>query len=90
MFLLGTVHKRVRSQGGRGCPFCEQGDSLDAEVRTFWCKKASNYSKYMVCPHEKGWANADKMEEEQFFAILWGVLFWTAPYMFQVTTIFLI
>jgi len=23
--------------------FCEQGGSLDADVRTFWCKKTSHF-----------------------------------------------
>jgi len=25
--------------------------SSHAEVRTFWCKKASDFSKFMVCPY---------------------------------------
>jgi len=34
--------------------FCGQGGSLDADVRTFWCKTSYDFSKFMVYPHEQG------------------------------------
>jgi len=40
--------KDVRSQGVRGCPvrtFFGQGVYLRYDVRTFWCKKTSDFSK---------------------------------------------
>jgi len=53
-----SVHKDVRSQGGRGFVQFghiyrqEGGDSSDADIRTFWYKP-SNFSKFIVCPHGK-------------------------------------
>jgi len=34
--------------------FFGQERSSDADVRIFWCKKASDFSKFMVCPHRQG------------------------------------
>jgi len=32
-----------------------RGGISDADVRTLWCKKTSDFSKFMVCPHgQKG------------------------------------
>jgi len=39
---LGAIHKNVRSDGDGGpqCGhFSDKGDSSDADVCTFWCKK---------------------------------------------------
>jgi len=41
----------------------EKGRSPDADVHTFWCKKSSYLSKFIVCPHgQEGWGlkSADK------------------------------
>jgi len=48
----GLSIKDVRTQGGLSS--ADKGGSLDADVRTFWCKKTSDSSKFMVCPHEQG------------------------------------
>jgi len=62
--------KDVRGQGGRGL---SSADILrtDMDVRSFWCKKTSDLSKFMVCPHEQGGLKqcghfADKREGVNF------------------------
>jgi len=44
--------KDVRSEGG--FVQCGQGGSSDADVRTLWRKKTSDFSKFMMCPHGQG------------------------------------
>jgi len=52
--------------------------SSDAVVRTFWCKKTPDFSKFMVCPHRQRELSqrgqfADKWGRGgEFFAILCG------------------
>jgi len=53
---LGTLHKRLpKSWGFVQCGhFSDKGVSSDADVRTIWCKKTLDFSKFMVCPHGQG------------------------------------
>jgi len=52
--------------------------SLGADARTFWCKKTSDFSKFLVCPHGQGRGGGvsqcgyfvDKERGGKFFAIL--------------------
>jgi len=54
--ILGAVHKRfaVEEDGGLFSADKGEGDSLDADVRTFWCKKLGNFSKFMCVRTDKG------------------------------------
>jgi len=53
----GLSIKDVRNQGG--------GGSSDVDVRTF-CQKASDFSKFMVCPHGQG-EGVKKTSEDIFW-----------------------
>jgi len=62
----GSVHKRRPQSKGLYSADKDGGDS-DADVRTFWCKKTPDFSKFLVFPHrtdkrEGGWASEDKGE----------------------------
>jgi len=67
--LLETVHKTRPQSRGRGFDqsghFSDKGagGSSDADVRTFWRKKTSDFSTFTACPHgqagRSGLASAD-------------------------------
>jgi len=60
--------------------FTDKGGISDADVRTFWCKKTLNFSKFMVWRWLSLFGHyADKGSERvNFFAILCGRVLWTA------------
>jgi len=77
--------KDDRSQRGEGFVQCEQGG-----MGVFRCgrphflvqKSSVFFSKFMVCPHgQRGLSQCGQGRGCQFFAILYGRLLWTAPYM---------
>jgi len=53
--VLGAAHHYVRSQEGLSSADIFRtrgsGGSSDADDRTFWSKKTSDFSKFMVCSH---------------------------------------
>jgi len=58
-----AVHKGRPKSGGEGVCSVRirgKGSSSDADVRTFWCKKTPDFSKFMMCPHgQGGWVSAN-------------------------------
>jgi len=65
-YKLGAAHKRrPQSNGGRDMSCADilrtkgEGSSSDVDVRTFWCKKTLDFTKFIVCPHgQGGWTSA--------------------------------
>jgi len=51
---LSIKDSAVRRKGFVQCGQAGRGGSSDANVRTFWCKKTPNFSKFMVCPNGQG------------------------------------
>jgi len=87
---LGTTIKRLEAAHKRGLSSVvilqtRWGGSSGANVRTFWCKKTSDFSKFMVCPLGQGERGLSQCGQwgigGQFFPILCGCLLWTAPYL---------
>jgi len=87
---IGPSIKESTIRGGRVCPvrtFCGQGREGFFRCRRphFLVQKTSEFSKFMVCPHEQGERVesvghfSDKGEGCQIFAILCIRLLWTAP-----------
>jgi len=72
--------------------FCGQGGRVylitsDVDVHAFWCKKNSDFLKFVSCPQgygRGGWASADifRTRRGNFFAILCGRLLWSVLKMF--------
>jgi len=85
----GLSIKDVRNQIGREIVQCghfsDKGNSSDADVCTFWCKKLRIFFEiYGVSARTReGWASADILQirkgEVQFLTILCGRLLWTVP-----------
>jgi len=99
LIVLGAVRKRRPQSGGEGELFSAdilrtrgvlqgEGGSSDADMRTFWRKKTSDFSKFVVCPYGQRGRGVEPVRTfrkqgvrgGQFFAILCGRLSWTAPY----------
>jgi len=55
--------KSVHSQGFSSSDIFRTRGSSDVEVRTFWCKKTSNFSKFMLCPHGQGEGGLSQCEQ---------------------------
>jgi len=60
----GLSIKDVRSQREGVFVQCGQRGSSDAYVRTFWCKKIANFSKFVVCLHGQGGVEPVRTWEE--------------------------
>jgi len=93
LIVLGAVHKRRSQSGEKGvvvqCRHFADKEEGVLQMRTSALFGAKNldFSKFLLCSHEqegRGLSQcgyfADKEGGGQFFAILCGRLFWTAPY----------
>jgi len=88
--LKGAVHKR-RSQSRESLSnaYKEGGGSSAADIRTYWCKKISNFLKFVVYLHGKRgrgvWASADILRTREInFSRFYADNFYDGPKIFRV------
>jgi len=92
-----VLNSRPQSEVSAQCGhFADKGGGVFRSGRPhFLAQKSSDFLKFMVCPRGQGGLSLEPVRtfcgqagEGQFFAILCGRLFWTAPNEISFTTNF--